>query len=227
MPKITVLLADDHGVLRAGLRMLLDAQPDMAVIAEAEDGLEAVRQAATTTPDIALVDITMPRLGGLEAIGRIRQVSPRTRVVVLTMHDDQAYASAAMAAGAAGHILKDVDAGELLSAIRAVHRGRTFIDLSRPGVANAMVGSRAARRGEAPDPSKLLSQREWQVLRLVAQGHANREIAERLGLSVKTVETYRTRLAEKLGLRTRAAIVGFAVDLGLLAPGRAAADEPQ
>jgi two-component system response regulator NreC len=215
MKKTRILLADDHAVLRAGLRALIDAQPDMRVVAEAGDGAETVRQAQDTRPDVAIVDISMPEGSGIDSIEWIRRRSPSTRVLVLTMHDDAAYARAALAAGASGHIVKDLEGAELLAAIRTVHRGGTVVHLARAGGVTA--GAIAAPDEPGPRPGHaLLSDRERQVLVLVAQGHTNREVADRLTLSVKTVETYRARLSDKLGLRTRAEIFRFARQEGLL-----------
>ena len=207
MKKIRVLLADDHAILRAGVRMLLDAQPDMAVVAEAADGEEAIQRAGDTQPDVAVVDLTMPGLTGVETLERLRREVPATRLLVLTMHDDPAYARLALAAGAAGHVIKDADSSELVAAIRAVHRGRTFIQVGAEAAATA-----APERTAAP----ALSPRERQVLELLAHGHTNREVADRLSLSVKTVETHRSRLSEKLGLHSRADLVRLAIELGLL-----------
>jgi DNA-binding NarL/FixJ family response regulator len=203
--KIRLLLADDHAILRAGLRMLLEAQPDMVVVAEAADGEEAVRRAHGTRPDVAVIDLTMPGLSGVETLQRLRQELPATRLLVLTMHDDPAYARVAQAAGATGHVVKDSDSGELLAAIRAVHRGHPFV---RTGEERAPAPPAAA--GTA------LSPRERQVLGLLARGHTNREIAARLSLSVKTIETHRARLGDKLGLHSRADLVRLAIDLGLM-----------
>ncbi|MET0851208.1 MAG: response regulator transcription factor [Candidatus Rokuibacteriota bacterium] len=215
MRKIRILLADDHAVLRAGLRALIDAQPDMRVVAEAGDGLEALRQAQDTHPDVAIVDISMPELSGIDAIERLRRRSAGTRVLILTMHDDVAYARAALAAGASGHIVKDVEGAELLTAIRAVHRGRTVVHLTREAGATT-TAVEPEEPGPRPVGPDVLSERERQVLTLVAQGHTNREVADRLSLSVKTVETYRARLSEKLGLRTRAELFRVALRASLL-----------
>jgi len=206
--KIRLLLADDHAILRAGLRMLLEAQPDMAVVAEAADGEEAVRRAHATHPDVAVIDLTMPGLSGVETLQRLRRELPAVRLLVLTMHDDPAYARVAQAAGAAGHVIKDSESAELLAAIRAVHRGRPFV---RVGGEASPAGAAAQRTARAP----ALSPRERQVLELLARGHTNREVANRLVLSVKTVETHRSRLSDKLGLHTRADLVRLAFDLGL------------
>jgi two-component system response regulator NreC len=221
MAKIRILIADDHAVLRAGLRMLLSAQPDMEVVGEAADAHEAVRKAIESRAHVVLMDITMPGGSGIQAIGRIRQGSPRTRVLVLTMHDDPAYVRAALAAGGSGHVVKEVESSELLAAIRAIHRGRTFVDLSLAGhsAENALLGG--ATRGPARQrgPARL-SQRELRVLELVVQGHTNQRVADRLSVSIKTVETYRARIRDKLGLKTRADLVRFALETGLLRPGK-------
>jgi DNA-binding NarL/FixJ family response regulator len=162
---------------------------------------------------VALVDISMPGSGGIKAIERIREAAPATRVLVLTMHDMPAYLRAALAAGASGYVVKRSADSALLAAIRDVHRGRTALD---PGLAASVVQSGLRRRGATgTSPTALLSQREREVLELVAQGYTNQQIADHLGLSVKTVETYRARLVEKLGLQSRAELVRYALDSGL------------
>lgn len=212
MGRIRILIADDHAVLRTGLRMLIDSQRDLDVVGEASDGDEAVRKAAALRPDVALVDISMPGSGGIKAIERIREAAPTTRVVVLTMHDMPAYLRAALAAGASGYVVKRAADSALLAAIRDVHRGRTVLD---PALAASVVQSGLRRRGATTSPATPLSQREREVLELVAQGYTNQQIADHLGLSVKTVETYRARLVEKLGLQSRAELVRYALDSGL------------
>ena len=212
MKKIRVLLADDHAILRAGLRMLLESQPDMTVVAEAADGEEAIRRAGGCRPDVAVVDLTMPGLSGVETLERLRREVPETRLLVLTMHDDPGYARLALAAGASGHLIKDAESGELLAAIRAVHRGRTVVQ----------VGAEVTRDGPGRAAVPALSPREREVLKLLAHGHTNREVADRLSLSVKTVETHRARLSDKLDLHSRADLVRLALDLGLLEPRRGA-----
>ena len=208
MKKIGLLLADDHAILRRGVRMLLETQRDMRIVAEASNGADAVRLAIEKKPDVALVDLSMPGMSGLEVIEKIRNAVPSVRVLVLTMHDDPAYARMTIAAGAVGHVVKDADPSELVTAIRAVHRGRTIVALTG--------GAPGAPRSAGGEPEPAASRREWQVLQLLARGHTNREGAELLGLSVKTVETYRTRLRDKLGLRRRSDLVRFAISLGLL-----------
>ena len=204
MSRIRVLIADDHAVLRAGLKLLIGAEADMEVVGEAADGAEAVQRAHTTAPDVVLLDLTMPGGRGTRTIEDVVQLTPRPRVLVLTMHDDAASMQAALLAGASGYIVKKAADVELLTAIRAVHHGRTFVNLTRPG--------------EEPVARKRLSPREAEVLRLLAQGHSYREAAEHLGVSVKTIETHRKRLVDKLGLKSRAALFRFAVEVGLLEP---------
>ena len=214
MARIRILLADDHAVLRTGLRMLISSQRDLEVVGEASDGDEAVRKATALRPDVALVDISMPGSGGIKAIERIRQAVPATRVLVLTMHDVPAYLRASLAAGASGYVVKRSADSDLLAAIRDVHRGRTVLD---PSLSVRATHGSLRRRGsvDSTAPAALLSQREREVLELIAQGFTNQQIADHLGLSVKTVETYRARLVEKLGLQSRAELVRYALDSGL------------
>ncbi len=213
MAKIRVLIADDHAVLRAGLRMLLNAQADMEVVGEAGTTHEALHQARAQTPDVLTLDLTMPGGSAIPVIERLRQECPKTRVLVLTMHDDPAYLRTVLAAGGSGYVVKKAADAELLTAIRAVHQGRAFVDLDlRAGAPPAL---------DEPAGSALLSQREREVLGLLAQGHTNQAVADKLFLSVKTIETYRTRIADKLGLRTRAELVRYALETGLLTPGTA------
>ena len=209
MPSIRVLIADDHAVLRSGLRMLLEAQSDMEVAGEAGDGTEVVRQARELRPDVVLMDLSMPGPHSGEVIRQVLRACPKTRVLVLTMHDDPAYLASATLAGAVGYVVKKVADSELLLAIRAVHAGRTFVDLTQTSSDLAQSATKRALPKE-------LSRREREVLRLLAQGHSNQEIAEQIHVSVKTVETYRTRLRDKLGLRGRADLYRFAVESGIL-----------
>jgi two-component system, NarL family, response regulator NreC len=215
--KIRVMIADDHAILRAGLKMLVNDQADMEVVCEAPDGEKAVQSARETKPDVALLDLTMPGVGGMKALQEMARSCRKTRVLVLTMHDDPAYLRSVLAAGAAGYLLKQTVDTELLAAIRAVHRGGTYVD---PSLANVLVQDVLAKRGtkaRSKRPVNILSDREQQVLKFVAQGFSSQEIAKRIFVSVKTVETYRARIADKLGLRTRSELVRYAIRMGLLA----------
>jgi two-component system response regulator NreC len=218
MDKIRVLLADDHAVLRTGLRLLLNSQDDMEVVGEAATGAQAVAQARQLHPDIVLLDITMSGADGLEAVRDIKEDNPDTKVLALTMHDDESYLRHVLEAGGTGYVLKRSADTELLSAIRVVHQGGTFL---HPGHAKALLEPTTETAEElekkGTDGYDLLSDREQQVLKLLALGHTNKQMAERLFISVKTVETYRARVQEKLGLRGRAALVRYALQRGLLA----------
>lgn len=213
MPAIRVLIADDHAVLRAGLTLLINAQSDMAVVADAADGPETVRRARAAAPDVVLLDLSMPGARYTQTIEQLVSLVPGARVLVLTMHDDPAYAQAALQAGASGYVVKQAADVELLTAIRAVHRGRTFVDLTRPGQPSR---GRGAQRGGPAGPTRPLSPREAEVLRLLAQGHTNQAAADLLAVSVKTIETHRKRLSDKLGLQSRAQLFRFAVESGIL-----------
>jgi len=212
------MIVDDHAILRAGLRMLVNAQADMEVVSEAPDGEKAVQQVKETKPDVTLLDLTMPRVGGMTALQEIARNGRETRVLVLTMHDDPAYLRSALAAGASGYLLKRAVDAELIAAIRAVHRGGIFVD---PRLASILVQDVLAKKGTKAAPTQainILSDRELQVLGLVARGYTSAQIAKQISVGVKTVETYRSRLAEKLGLRTRSDVIRFAVRMGLLTP---------
>jgi len=217
LPRTRILLADDHALIRAGLRLLIEAQADMVVVAEAGDGEETRRLVREHRPDVVLLDITMPRTDGMATLGEIARLRGGPRVVVVTMHDDPAYLEAAMAAGASGFLVKRAAGSELISAIRAVARGRTFVDASV--AATGSLRGQAYRPGaETGSRARPLSTREAEVLRLLAQGYSNREVAHRLGISTKTVETFRARVSHKLGLQGRPALVRYAVITGVLTP---------
>lgn len=218
MKKIRIVIADDHAILRAGLRSLLSAQEDIEIVAEAVDGEDAFEKVVETKPDVVLLDLSMPKAGGLTAIKRIREKSVDTRVLVLTMHDDPAYLRSVLKAGGSGYLVKRAADTELLAAIRAVHQGRSYIDVSLgQGVLQRILDEDPAGDPDAP-PLAVLSDRERQVLELVAMGHTHKEVAKQLSVSVKTVETYRLRISEKLGLRSRAELVRYAINLRLLKP---------
>lgn len=216
MTKIRLLLADDHPVVRAGLRMLLSAQPDMEIVGEAVDGAAAVKRAVELRPDVVIMDITMEGINGLAATREIKTRTPETKVLILTMHDDEEYLRQSLEAGATGYVLKQAADTELVVAIRAVQRGEIFL---YPSFTRVLLGDLARNRetgSHSRDSYELLSQREREVLRLVALGYTNRQIAEQLFLSIKTIETYRARLMEKLDLRSRSALVRYALRKGLL-----------
>src|ERR1700733_81228 len=212
--KIRLVVADDHAILRTGLRMLINAQPDMEVVGEAEDGIEAVQAVQKVNPDVVILDVTMPRSGGLDAIKHIAARNRSTRVLLLTMHEEPAYLRTALAAGASGYVLKKSVDADLLSAIRAVSKGRTYVDSELAEILVRDAFSKDDIAGSAAN--SVLSDRELQVLKLGAVGLRSREIAEQIYISTKTVETYRARFAEKLGLKSRAQIVRYALNLGLL-----------
>lgn len=214
--RIRLLVADDHTVLRKGLCMLLEAEPDMEVVGQASGGAEAVQLAEDLRPDVVLMDITMGDMGGIEATRQIRRRLSETRVLVLTMHDDEEYLQQMLEAGATGYVLKRAADTELAVAIRAVHAGEIYLYATFSRILLRDLLRRKGAPEETPDPDEMLSQREGEVLRLVALGHTNRQIAERLYISVKTVETYRSRVMAKLNLPSRAALVRYALQEGLL-----------
>jgi two-component system response regulator NreC len=212
------MIVDDHAILRAGLKMLVNTQADMEVVSEAPDGEKAIQQVQEAKPDVTLLDLTMPRVGGMKALQEIAKNCRETRVLVLTMHDDPAYLRSALAAGASGYLLKRAVDAELIAAIRAVHRGGIFVD---PRLASILVQDVLAKKGTkagSREPINILSDRELQVLKFVARGYSSAQIAKQIAVGVKTVETYRSRFAEKLGLRTRSDVIRFAVQMGLLTP---------
>lgn len=206
MRRVQVLLADDHAVLRGGLRLLINATKDLSVVAEAGNGPEAVRKARQARPDVVVLDLTMPQTDPLATIRQL--VGLGSRVVVLSMHDDPAYVDSAQAAGAHGYVAKKAADTELLAAIRGVSRGRRFVEIA--------CRSRERARVQPPGRARALSKREVQVLRLIGRGLTNRETAERLRVSIKSVETFRSRVCEKLGLRSRADLFQYALRMGLL-----------
>ena len=220
-----VLVADDHAGLRAGLRMLLDAQPDMAVVAEAETAEQAVALAAELRPDVVIMDLTLPsRAGirstapsGLEAIRRIRARRPQVRVLALTMHEAEGYLRAVLDAGGAGYVPKGALDTELLPAIRAVWQNGIYVHPEHGSPPLGAAPSTPTSEQVSDASYEQLSPREQQVLRLIALGHTSQQVADRLGISVKTVETYKSRLMGKLDLKGRAALVRYALQRGLLA----------
>lgn len=217
MDKIRLLVVDDHPVVRAGLRTLLGAQPDMEIVGEAADGAAAIRQAVELAPDIVVMDITMGDVSGIHATRQIRQRLPETKVLVLTMHDNEEYLRQMLEAGATGYVLKQAVDSELAVAIRAVRRGEVYLYSSFTKVLlGDLAGDDEGTDEETRDSYERLSQREQEVLRQVALGYTNQQIADQLYLSVKTVETYRARVMGKLNLESRAALVRYALRHGLM-----------
>jgi len=204
-----VLLADDHSLVRAGLRALLNEIPNVDVIAEASNGVQAVQLTRQLRPDIALLDISMPNLSGLAALRQLNGAAPATRVLLLSMHDDDAYVTEAIHAGAAGYLIKDCAVEELALALHAVARGDCYLS---PSVSRKLA--QAFKNGGSSAP--MLTPRQMEILRQVAQGASSKEIARALGLSIKTVETHRAQIMERLGIRDVAGLVRYAVRSGLI-----------
>ena len=220
MTAIRIVIADDHTVLRAGLRALLEAEPDIEVVGEAEDGVDCVGRAVELEPDVILMDINMPNCNGLEALAQIQDLCPGTKVLVLTMLDDVVYLRQVLASGGAGYVLKQAAGDELLTAIRTVQDGGVFL---HPHHALALAEEQPEPKVSDPVPLdekqtrlQSLSERESEVFRLVALGHSNSEIADLMFLSVKTIETYKSRLMTKLDLSTRSELVRYALEVGVL-----------
>jgi DNA-binding NarL/FixJ family response regulator len=210
MKKIRILLADDHAVVRQGFKMILGAQSDMEIVAEAGNGREAVEAAEKLRPDIVVMDVAMPELNGIEATRRITEASPHTRVLALSMHKDSVYVREILRAGARGYLLKDSPAGDLVSAVRAVASGEGYLS---PAVSNAVLDD---YRRHVTNPIDLLTSREREVLQMLAEGKTNKEIAGVLSLSVYTVDAHRGRIMEKLNLHSINELVRFAVRNGLI-----------
>lgn len=214
MKKLRVLLAEDHEMIREGLKLLVNRQTDMETIGEADNGRVAVALAQEMKPDVVVMDISMPELNGLKATGRLKKLCPEIKVLTLTRHADDAYLRQLLKAGASGYLLKKSASGELVHAIRTVAAGGTYLDPAVTGrVVSDVLGRRAAR-GAPSD--KDLSGREEEVLRLTAWGYANKEIAARLDISVRTIEVYKTRAMEKMGMKNRIDIVRYALLQGWL-----------
>jgi len=207
---IRILLADDHSLVRHGFRMILEAQPDMEIAGEAGNGREAVELAQKLKPDVVVMDVTMPELNGIEATRRLIELSPRSRVLALSMHKDAVYVREILRAGARGYLLKDSADADLLAAVRAVAKGEGYLS---PGVSDAVLSD---YRRHVTDPLDLLTTREREVLQLIAEGKTNKEIATSLNLSVYTVEAHRGRVMEKLNLHSTGELVRFAVRSGLI-----------
>jgi len=213
--QIRILLADDHNVMRRGLRMLLESQAGFSVVAEAADGLAAAEQAIATKPDVAVLDVAMPRLSGIDAAERITGQLPATAVVILSMHSDESYVLRALKAGAKGYLLKDSAEGDLVEAIKAVHEGKSFFS---PEVSRMLVEDyiREIKARGVQDSYELLTAREREVLHLLAVGKSNKDIAGLLTLSPHTVETHRRNILEKLNLHGLAELILYAVRKGVI-----------
>jgi len=207
---IRILLVDDHTVVRKGIRMILSAQPDMEVVAEGKNGLDAVTEAEKTQPDVVIMDVNMEGLNGIEGARRIGEVSPRSRVLALSMHRDAVYVREMLRAGAKGYLVKDADDDALLDAVRAVARGEAYLS---PSVADGVLND---YRKHVTNPMDLLTAREREVLQLIAEGKTNKDIANQLNLSVYTVEAHRSRLMEKLNLHSTGDLVRFAIRNGII-----------
>ena len=213
MSPLRILLADDHTMVRQGLRKVLEERPEWQVVAEAGDGHEAVRLAELHKPDVAVLDVAMPLLNGIEATRRIAKRVPHTRILVLSMYSDEAYVTQMMKAGATGYLLKDSAGVDLLEAVQAVAQGKSYFS---PAVARLMLDDYARQRGTDDDRYESLSDREREIFQLIAEGKVNKEIATLLFISLSTVETHRARIMEKLDLHSAAEIVLHAVRRGVI-----------
>jgi DNA-binding NarL/FixJ family response regulator len=211
-----ILLADDHALVRRGLRLILDNEPDLSVVADAGDGAEAIDKALDHRPDLAILDIAMPRLTGLQAARELSRLQPSLRILILTMYDNEQYFFEALKAGASGYVLKSVADRDLVEACRAAMRDEPFL---YPGAISALVRDYLDRvRDGEGIPDRALTAREEEVLKLVAEGNSSKEIARILVISVKTVERHRANMLQKLGLRDRLALTRYAIRVGLIEP---------
>jgi two-component system, NarL family, response regulator NreC len=213
-PMTTVVLADDHQIVRQGLRALLKSVPDLQLLGEASDGLETVRLAERQQPDVLVVDLMMPGLNGMDVARQVLKRSPRTHIVILSMHSNEAYVVEALRAGASAYVLKEAGADDLVAAIRAAARGRRYFS---PPISEQAIKEYLSRAKETtPDPYEALTIREREVLQLTAEGHSGNAISERLFISPRTVETHRMNLMRKLGMRNQKELIRYAVERGLL-----------
>ncbi|KDQ70878.1 regulator [Streptomyces sp. NTK 937] len=214
--KTRILLADDHALVRRGVRLILDGEPDLQVVAEAGDGAEAIEKARSTRPDLAVLDIAMPRLTGLQAARELSRTMPELRILMLTMYDNEQYFFEALKVGASGFVLKSVADRDLVEACRAAMRDEPFL---YPGAVTALIRNYLDRVRDGGDvPARAITEREEEILKLVAEGHSSKEIAGMLVISVKTVERHRANLLQKLGLRDRLELTRYAIRAGLIEP---------
>jgi DNA-binding NarL/FixJ family response regulator len=215
---IRIVVADDHAIVRDGLRALIETQPDLEVVGEARNGQEAWQRACELDPDVLILDVSMPGVGGAEAAERVARDCPRVRILALTMHEERGYVTRLLRGGVVGYVLKRTASAELVRAIRAVAAGGVYVDPSLAGALLTGPPQRAVRAGSAVYQERIrdLTAREGEVLKLVARGHSNKEIAAALEVSVKTVETHKSNAMTKLGLTSRAALVRFAIGEGWL-----------
>ena len=213
MDKLRIFLADDHTVVREGLKTLVNAQPDMIVIGEASDGQRVWKEARDSAAGVVIMDVSMPGLNGAQATAEVREHCPDIKVLALSVHEDTSYLLKLLEAGASGYVLKRSAADMLIQAIRTIAEGGTYLD---PAIAGKVVGNLLSRSASGAPPDAELSEREADVVRLIAQGYSNKEIATQLQLSIKTVETYKARAMAKVGLDSRVAIVRYALQRGWL-----------
>ncbi|CAL9644269.1 response regulator [Streptomyces sp. enrichment culture] len=211
-----ILLADDHALVRRGVRLILESEPDLTVVAEAGDGAEAVSIARTVPVDLAVLDVAMPRMTGLQAARELSRTQPDLRILMLTMYDNEQYFFEALKAGASGYVLKSVADRDLVDACRAAMRDEPFV---YPGVENTLIRKYLDQVAQGrPLPEKAITNREEEILKLVAEGHSSKEIGELLVISAKTVERHRANLLQKLGLRDRVELTRYAIRTGLIEP---------
>jgi DNA-binding NarL/FixJ family response regulator len=215
-PPTRILLADDHALVRRGVRLILDGEPGLTVVAEASDGAQAIDLARTCQPDLAILDIGMPRLTGLQATRELSRLRPDLRILILTMYDNEQYFFEALRAGASGYVLKSVADRDLIAACRAAIRGEPFL---YPGAVNALIRNYLDRASNGQKiPGKAITDREEEILKLVAEGHSSKQIARILVISAKTVERHRANLLHKLGLKDRLELTRYAIRAGLIEP---------
>lgn len=210
MSKLRILLAEDHETIRDGLKLLINSQPEMEVIAEADNGQTAVRLSQELSPDVVVMDVSMPKLNGIQATKKLKQIRPDLKILILSRHKESGYLQSLLAAGASGYVLKQSKSAELLRAIRAVHDGLTYLDpsITESAVSRMRDSARATRKTE---PHATLSAREIDVLRLIALGYINKEVADQLNLSIKTVEAHKAKAMQKMGFKSRVEVVQYAI----------------